>query len=124
MLAATQDLQDRTHTFEGRIRSAPELSMPPVDWGVEAAPSVRPRTLRRKSWRRRLLRDLRLYSPLAAFATILLFLLGSMEWLEQTGVSRAPYSSVGDAAGTISISSISNVSTAPPGIDGGAPRSP
>jgi hypothetical protein len=124
MLVATPDLQDRTYTLERRIQSAPAPSVSRLDWVIEAAPSVQPNTLRRKSWRRRLLRDLRLYSPLAALATILVFLLGSLGWLEQTSVARATYSSVGEAAGTISISSTSNVSTAPPGIDGGAPRSP
>jgi hypothetical protein len=94
-------------------------------------PELAPRRMRHKSVRRRLAREVRLYSPFAVMGMIALLAVGAtatVEWLTPrgglTGTSAITLVELAYSAPTISISSTSNVSAAPPGILGGAPLSP
>ena len=73
--------------------------------------------MRRKGWRRRVGRELRLFAPAIALACSFVAATLTLGWV--AGVSRAGAYSL-----TMSSSSTSNVSAAPPGMVGGAPRSP
>ncbi len=75
--------------------------------------------LRHKSQRRRFGREIRLFSPLLALGVAVFLLASTIAALERgSAAAEIGYFS------TILKSSTSNVSTAPPGTAGGAPRSP
>lgn len=94
---------------------------------LQTTPSAEPvaavRVRRHKGRKRRLKRDLRLLAPLFALAGESLLLAAAIVFVERSFVvSDASDSDYGVT--TISISSTSNVSTAPPGILPGEPLSP
>jgi hypothetical protein len=89
---------------------------------ASAASTAKP-NLRRKSGRRKLARELRGAGPVLALVALMALMVGTISWIERAtavvdGRAYWPMTSM------TSISSMSNVSAAPPGIEGGAPRSP
>jgi SOS response regulatory protein OraA/RecX len=90
-----------------------------IEAAATAASTARP-NLRRKSGRRRLARELRGAGPVLALVALMALMIGTISWIERaTAVLDGR-----DYWPMTSSSSMSNVSAAPPGIEGGAPRSP
>jgi hypothetical protein len=104
--------------------------MAAAEYSIEIGALAPPR-LRHKSTRRRLGHDLRFSAPFAAVGFVFLVTLGFSKGVERlTPVNLIPAALQGVAQAelayspTISISSTSNVSAAPPGMVAGDPLSP
>jgi hypothetical protein len=88
------------------------------------------RGARRKSFRRRVARELRALAPMFGLAATTVLLFGTVAVVDYTPALRSAGLMPGDFAQrgiyslTTAISSTSKVRAAPPGIDGGAPLSP